>query len=337
VEERYQSAAEMAADMERLLVGTSITSSQVSGYLRALFGEERITQKTRIPTLVSLNQQTAGAPQFLVTQSQPGSESGARPLATPAAKPKGRLDATAVVGPPPSSEEAAQAVQAAAEPVKKGGSPRWLFPVVGLGLGALVAGSGILYGRMNQPAPVAVVQQPAAQPSPGAPVPPPPPQAAQPVVTAPEEKPAAPDAQQAAAPAEPDAQKAAVADVAPESAPQSANPEAAGNDEPTGKTSRKRLVTLDASDIQRVVNKGRGPILECFESFKEELPGEQGQVSVSFTILGSGKVTHARVGDSLGGSRVGRCLEQRVGKLRFPAHKDKEISLSLPFGYRIQR
>jgi hypothetical protein len=38
-----------------------------------------------------------------------------------------------------------------------------------------------------------------------------------------------------------------------------------------------------------------------------------------------------------GGTKVGKCLEERVGKLRFPAHKDKEISLGLPFEYHVRR
>ncbi|HLL53805.1 MAG TPA: protein kinase [Myxococcaceae bacterium] len=356
VEERYQSAVEMAADMERLLVGAPVNTGQVATYLRALFGEERITNKTRIPTLAGLNQQSAGAPQFVVTPSQPGSESGTRPLATPHSKPKGRLEATAVVNPPPgavsppagtpatsppanAAEQAANAAEQAAapEPRKGGGSPKWLFPVVGLGLGALVAGTGILYGRMNVPAPAPVVVV-APQPAPVAVQPPAPaPAPSHPVqpAAAVEEKPAEPAP---AASAEPVAAAAAPAEPKPENAnPENANPEPANTEEPTRTSRPKRLVTLDAGDIQKVVSQGRGPILACFESFKDELPGDQGQVSVAFTILGSGKVSNAKVADAFGGTRVGKCLEQRVNKLRFPAHKDKEVSLSLPFAYRIQR
>ncbi len=65
-DERYQTAAEMAADLERLLAAWTSGQNVVSvgAYLRDLFGEERFNHKTRIPTLVSLAQSGVDVPGF---------------------------------------------------------------------------------------------------------------------------------------------------------------------------------------------------------------------------------------------------------------------------------
>jgi serine/threonine-protein kinase len=75
----------------------------------------------------------------------------------------------------------------------------------------------------------------------------------------------------------------------------------------------------------------------CFQAFKDQLPSDTGQVTVQFSILGSGKVSTAEAQGPLAGTGVGKCLEQRVARLRFPAHRDKQVTLALPFEYRVAR
>src|SRR5262249_38566168 len=70
-------------------------------------------------------------------------------------------------------------------------------------------------------------------------------------------------------------------------------------------------VQLDAVSIQRVVTRGSGPIGQCFEAYKTELPADKGQVPVRFTILQTGKVINAQTVGPLAGTHVGTCLEQR--------------------------
>ena len=77
--------------------------------------------------------------------------------------------------------------------------------------------------------------------------------------------------------------------------------------------------------------------MRCFEQHKEDLPSDQGQVTVQFTILGSGRVTDAHAVGPLAKTGVGRCLAQRVGAIRFPLNNDDRVSLALPFEYRVQR
>jgi serine/threonine-protein kinase len=93
-------------------------------------------------------------------------------------------------------------------------------------------------------------------------------------------------------------------------------------------------VQLSVADIQRIVKRGSGAITRCFEEHKADLPGDKGQVSVTFTIVSSGRVSAAT--SDLGDKPVGRCLEAQVKALKFPAHKDKEVQLTLPFAYQVK-
>src|SRR5262245_45555032 len=54
-EDRYQTAAAMAADLERFL-GTTSGATNVGTYMRTLFGEERVSFRSRIPSLADLAQ-----------------------------------------------------------------------------------------------------------------------------------------------------------------------------------------------------------------------------------------------------------------------------------------
>jgi serine/threonine-protein kinase len=96
-------------------------------------------------------------------------------------------------------------------------------------------------------------------------------------------------------------------------------------------------IELGLPDVQRVVSRERGLVMGCFETHKDELPSANGQVTVQFSILASGKVTGALARGPLAGTPVAHCLEQRVTRMKFPVHKDKEVTLALPFEYRVER
>ncbi|MBI3182540.1 MAG: protein kinase [Myxococcales bacterium] len=63
VEDRYATAGQMAADIERFLAAGSQDAS-VRVYLRTLFGEERFNHKTRIPSLAKLAASGVDVPGF---------------------------------------------------------------------------------------------------------------------------------------------------------------------------------------------------------------------------------------------------------------------------------
>jgi serine/threonine-protein kinase len=94
-------------------------------------------------------------------------------------------------------------------------------------------------------------------------------------------------------------------------------------------------VTLTPALIMKVVRTQTGAVSRCFEANKDDLPGATGQLAVNFTIAGNGRVTAVK--SQLPDKKVGRCVEGVVGGMKFPAHKDKEVTLTLPFAYQVNR
>ncbi|HEX8433915.1 protein kinase domain-containing protein [Archangium sp.] len=323
-DQRYATAAEFANDLESLLAmeSPSPTSATLAAYLRQSFGEERYTQKTRIPTLSRLSQ--SGIP-VVVTGA------GSSPLlpmatATRAAATEGR---TSVV-PSPSGT----GIPTVPAPSRRG-------LVLGVVAGCLVlAGGAFVVGRKLGTTPEAVApptSPPVVAVAPPPSNPTPEPSTVAPQGTSPGTEAAgavAPGAVAEAAQVPPPAQQ----DVA--STPEAVAPPEAqleptpGVKEPVRTT--KARVTLEAGDIQRVVSRSRARIMTCFEQFKRDLPADQGEVQVRFTIYSSGRPDASTQGP-LATQPVGKCLEKQVERLRFPAHKDKEVTVVLPFGYRVTR
>jgi serine/threonine protein kinase len=315
-EHRHATAAELADDLERILQEEPHPPSgaQVAAYLRSSFGDQRYTEKTRIPTLATLGQVGLPVP---VTFSGPSPLSASGAMAT--AYSEGR---TSVV--PSPSGTGIPTVQPAARSHRGG-----LIAGV-LGGCLLLAASAFVVGRKlattptdavpPAPAPVTQAAPPPANPTPA---------------------PASPGAETpggAVAPAAAaEAQQAAQAQPPVETPPEAvaAQPEPPPQVKTQVRTS-KTLVTLEAVDIQRVVTRNRARIMTCFEQFKRDLPADEGDVKVRFTIYSSGKAD-AETQGPLAARPVGKCLEKQVARLRFPAHRDKEVTVVLPFGYRVTR
>jgi len=83
-DERFQTAGEMAAALEELIIGRTTGGAgggQVGAYLRALFGDDRVMERSRIPSLAELlgpGEEPNGLTPAMVTQ--PG---GPQPQTTP--------------------------------------------------------------------------------------------------------------------------------------------------------------------------------------------------------------------------------------------------------------
>jgi serine/threonine-protein kinase len=97
---------------------------------------------------------------------------------------------------------------------------------------------------------------------------------------------------------------------------------------------KPRAPVLGSDGIQRVVSRNQARIMTCFDQFKRDLPSDKGAVQVHFTIYSSGKADAATQGP-LASKPVGRCLEKQLERLRFPVHRDKEISVVLPLAYHV--
>ena len=94
-------------------------------------------------------------------------------------------------------------------------------------------------------------------------------------------------------------------------------------------------VTLTPALIMKVVRQHAGAVSKCFDTHKADLPTDSGQLAVNFTIASSGKVTEVK--SQLPTTGVGKCVEQTVSAMRFPVHRDKEVTLTLPFAYQVKR
>jgi serine/threonine-protein kinase len=94
--------------------------------------------------------------------------------------------------------------------------------------------------------------------------------------------------------------------------------------------------TLTVADIERVVARGQSRYAACFESHKDELPAEKGELQVRISIPSSGKA-RAQVQGELVASKVGGCVVAAVQRLRFPAHGDQELQVLFPLSWRVTR
>jgi serine/threonine-protein kinase len=351
--DRYPTAEDFAEALEAFL-GEHLSASgapHLAGFLRGHFGEERFMERTRIPTLATLTaaRSAEGVP-------VPGTGAGPPHVTdvyggrsrTPDASPAA-LGARAPLPP------AAAPGPSGAASGRPGEEPRrWRTLVLGLAAGMVLAGAAVVgYSGLRQPPARAVEVAPVPGEGPGTAA----------VAVAPGEPGGAVQARavgEAAAMAAPGA--GTEGPPAPEGAAGATNPAAMGSGaeagavtpSPTagsglvgggrvssgrpppspGTTSGKGPVTLDLDDIQRVVSRGRARITGCFERFKEELPAAQGEVQVQLTIASSGRVRAGTQGP-LASSGVGRCLETQAERLRFPVHRDREVTVVMPFSWRV--
>ncbi|WNG21959.1 serine/threonine protein kinase [Cystobacter fuscus] len=94
--------------------------------------------------------------------------------------------------------------------------------------------------------------------------------------------------------------------------------------------------SLEVADIQRVVTRNRASYLPCFERHKEDLRADEGEVRMRFTIQPSGRAETSTQG-ALAERPLGKCLEQKLNRLRFPAYRGDAVTVVLPLGYRVTR
>ncbi|HZI11969.1 MAG TPA: protein kinase [Myxococcus sp.] len=360
-EDRYPSAEAFANALEAFL-GEHLSVSggaHLAAFLRAHFGEERFTERTRIPTLATLTATygTEGSPVQAAGTQPAGTElsaGGPKPPEVPTAHgvvPRSSVSAAAASA-PGTPVPAAVAASPAPTPVPvpvvapASGGRGWQTLAIGLASGMMLAGAAVVGYRQFSgpqalaPAPVAQVAVAAASPAPAPSPVPETPAAAPAVAAAPAEAAAAP-----AGMAAPAGEGSAVGDTAAmaAAAPEEPAPGTAADAEPAPAPSSpvepraatpKKVVTLGIEDIQRVVSRGRARITACFERYKADLPANEGEVQLQLTIAASGKVQAGTRGP-LAPTGVGRCLESQAEKLRFPVHRDKEVSVVMPFSWRV--
>ncbi len=92
---------------------------------------------------------------------------------------------------------------------------------------------------------------------------------------------------------------------------------------------------LTTRDIVRTFSKHMGALNACGARFKSVLP--PGGVKVALVITSKGKVKEAVLAPvSVRGTGLDRCLAKIVTRMRFPAHKDKEMRVTVPLQFQVQ-
>lgn len=345
-EDRYPTAEAFADALETFLSEhlSGSGAMPLGAFLKGHFGEERFTERSRIPTLATLTA-TYGSVAEGAQGQAPGAEAHGTNLYGVLAR---EGDATSAQRPGmsmrPSSpgvpaHGAASRGPASPEPATTAGGRGWRALAVGLAGGLVLAAAGIVGYRqwVTTPASVSLVPATASVVQAVAPVE----GAAQ--AGSPAESvahgaggdvaatDAAPPVDAAGATETDEAGLAgAASDAEPEADEELADPAPARSK----KASSQKRVTLGIEDVQRVVSRGRARITTCFERYKADLPSSQGEVQVQLTIVSSGKVRAATRGP-LASSGVGRCLEAQAERLRFPAHRDQEVTVVMPFSWRV--
>ncbi|MBN8228306.1 protein kinase [Corallococcus macrosporus] len=333
-EDRYATAEDFALALETFasdFQGGAAGAPALGTFLRQHFGEERVTEKTRIPTLATLTAARPTDPEFAAIAppvASPGTNTYGQQVSRPSATGMRALTSQNKSAP---AQAPAPEVVASAPPAKPA-SRRWLAGVVG-GVGLVLAGAAFVVARPGGSAtgstPPAPVQQAAAPVTNAAPPPaavqqPPPPRA--PVGT------------QAQGPEGTSPGTVPGGETVAASVTDSPHVDEGTEDTAPRKTGTKpavkERVSLGIEDIQRVVSNGRSKITGCFERYKSDLPSAAGEVQVQLTIVSSGKVRAGTRGP-LASTAVGRCLETQAQSLRFPAHRDQEVTVLMPFSWKV--
>ncbi len=356
-EDRYQTAADLAEDLEHFL-GTLGTSTQVAGYLRHAFPADRIATRSRIPSLEALRRDGASLTAFAastpvssvtnvpVAAPTPVTAPTAVPPPPPAAPALDSEPPTRALKPggvaPPSEEPTRAEVRREAVVPPNAGASRTHGLAIGLvaglvlSLGSAAGGYFYLARRDQAAAPVAVAPV-AVAPVAVAVVeqkPPPPVESAPKVETPPQGE---------AATAQPE-QPAQVASATPTETPKPTEPEpaveekpaAVGNRDVQPVSGRVGLRPLTENDIRRVVQARFSALQACFQTHRDELPASRGVVNVYFTILRSGKVKEPEVEGPLEKTQVGKCLRNQFARFRFRAHTD-DLRLGVPVDYTVHQ
>ncbi|HEY3450278.1 MAG TPA: protein kinase [Myxococcales bacterium] len=97
-----------------------------------------------------------------------------------------------------------------------------------------------------------------------------------------------------------------------------------------------RPVQLTPQLIATQVAKSRTRLLACFEKHREALSSSEGQVTLTFTILQAGTVSDAKVSSGgVNSSPLSNCIVEQIKAMRFPRHTDREVTVNLPFVYKV--
>jgi len=106
---------------------------------------------------------------------------------------------------------------------------------------------------------------------------------------------------------------------------------------PTPKPRLPPAIKLTHDEINQTLRRYGGRLQNCADThLTQESSGQDVSLKLDFTIASTGRVTGVGLQpQSLESSKFGRCLIQRVKRIKFPRHVDKSVSISFPLKFRV--
>jgi len=92
--------------------------------------------------------------------------------------------------------------------------------------------------------------------------------------------------------------------------------------------------TLDPSAIRRAITSSLSKTRACYEAELKNDPAFTTRLTLRMVIGKTGTVSSASVNPSSGKPRMDRCILQVVRKIRFPAPKGGDVTVSYPFVFK---
>jgi serine/threonine protein kinase len=97
----------------------------------------------------------------------------------------------------------------------------------------------------------------------------------------------------------------------------------------------EKLAVLDQKRMKPVLETAHPRLTACLRRYSADLPAQEGQIIIEVTVASSGKVSAARATmPEVRSSGLATCLTSEATNMRFPRHRDSEVTFKFPLVYK---
>lgn len=92
---------------------------------------------------------------------------------------------------------------------------------------------------------------------------------------------------------------------------------------------------LDPKFVQRIYQRRRGGLLQCYKRSLKRKPTLSGEIKIGIQVSAAGKITKiAAMADTVGDKEMASCLLQRIKRWRFPSQHEGG-TIEFLFGFQV--